>query len=477
MTKRNVKSAGHAMAKTNKPLPVGDGLENAVAGLGTSRDKMYYSQYGLPRHLDRQELENMYRSSWLAKRIINTIADDMTREWRSVVFDAKDDKSQFAIEKAEKRLRIRAKVNEALRWSRLYGGAVIIIGIKNQPLEQPLDVSRIRRGDLQWLQVIDRWRLGSTGIRTTDLASPNFGLPEKYVLAESSVQVHHTRVLRFGGQKLPYFAFMANAMWDDSELQHVLDSIMNTDTASKGIATMLFESNVDVIKSDGLGELLSTKDGETKLVKRFQTATLLKSFNRVLLLDGQESYDKKSNQFSNLDKIWIQFMVDVCGAADIPMTRLFGQSAAGLSATGDNDIRNYYDMISAKQEAELRDRLEYLDEILVRSELGVMPDDYRFDFNSLWQISDTEQANIEKTRAERDQIYLQSGVISEGVVARELKEDGTYVNLTDEDIELAEELSKPMDTPPPVVPPVNPNPAPSAPPVVPGSEPDEDDQQ
>lgn len=476
MTKRNVKSVAHAMAKTNKPLPAGDGLENAVAGLGTNRDKMYYSQYGLPRHLDRQELENMYRSSWLAKRIINTIADDMTREWRSVVFDSKDEKSQFAIEKAEKRLRIRAKVNEALRWSRLYGGAVIIIGIKNQPLDQPLDVSRIRRGDLQWLQVIDRWRLGSTGIRTTDLASPNFGLPEKYVLAESSVQVHHTRVLRFGGQKLPFFAFMANAMWDDSELQHVLDSIMNTDTASKGIATMLFESNVDVIKSDGLGELLSTKDGETKLVKRFQTAALLKSFNRVLLLDGQESYEKKSNQFSNLDKIWIQFMVDVCGAADIPMTRLFGQSAAGLSATGDNDIRNYYDMISAKQESELRDRLEYLDEILVRSELGAMPDDYRFDFNSLWQISDTEQANIEKTRAERDQIYLQTGVVSEGVVARELKEDGTYVNLTDEDIELAEELSKPMDTPPPVVPPVNPNPAPSAPPVVPSSEPDKDDQ-
>lgn len=438
--KRKVKTAEAALSRTNRP--VGDGLENVVAGLGTDRDKAYYSRYGLPRVLDRQELENMYRSSWLAKRIINTIADDMTREWRSVVFDSKNEDQQFAIEKAEKKLKVRAKFNDALRWSRLYGGATIIIGIKNQPLSMPLDPSRVRKGDLQWLQVVDRWRLGHTGVRTTDLASPNFGLPEKYILAESSVEVHHTRVLRFDGQKLPYFSFMANAMWGDSELQHVLDSIMNTDTASKGIATMLFESNVDVVTSQNLAELLSQKDGEAKLLKRFQTAAMLKSFNRMLLLDGSETYEKKSNQFANLDKIWIQFMVDVCGAADIPMTRLFGQSAAGLNSTGDNDVRNYYDMISAKQEADLRDRLEYFDEILVRSELGFMPDDYRFDFNSLWQISDAEQSTIEKTRAERDQIYLQAGVVTEGVVARELKEDGTYVNLTDEDIELAEELSR-----------------------------------
>ena len=45
-------------------------------------------------------------------------------------------------------------------------------------------------------------------------------------------------VLRFNGQKLPYFAWRSNAMWDDSELQHVLDSLTNCDTATRGIATV-----------------------------------------------------------------------------------------------------------------------------------------------------------------------------------------------------------------------------------------------
>ena len=442
---RNVKTVGAALSRTGKPVALveaSDGLQNFVAGLGTDRDKMTAGRYELPRVLPRSELENMYRSSWLAKRIINAVADDMTREWRTVIFDDEDDERQFAIEKAEKKLRVRPQVNEALRLARLYGGSLIIIGTKDKDMSKPLNPEAVKKGDLLWLRTIERWRVAAGPVRTTDLSSPNFGLPDFYMLAESSVQVHHTRVLRFDGQKLPYFAWMQNGMWHDSELQHVLDSIMNADTTSKGIATMLFEANVDVVTSEGLSDVLATKDGEARLTKRFQLAAMMKSFNRMLLLDGTETYEKKSNQFANLDKIWLQFMVDVCGAADIPMTRLFGQSAAGLNATGDNDVRNYYDMVSAKQESELRAQLEYLDEVLVRSELGTMPDDYRFDFNSLWQMSDAETATIQKTRAERDQIYLNAGVVTEGVVARELKEDGTYKNLTDEDIELAEELSE-----------------------------------
>lgn len=445
MTKRKVKTADAALAHTKAPVRViGDGLENVVAGLGTERDKRSYSTWGQPRVMTRMELENMYRGSWLAKRIVNTVADDMTREWLHVMFDEDaDGKSQFAIEQCEKRFSLKSKVNAAIKWARLYGGALIIIGTNDtKDLSKPLDIKKLGKGCLRYLQVVDRWRVAPNGAINRDLDSPNFGMPESYLIAESTVQIHHTRVLRFNGQKLPYFSWLQNSMWDDSELQHVVESLLNCDTTTAAVATMLFEANVDVISAPDLTELLSTKDGEAKAIKRFQLASMMKSFNRTLLIDGNEKYEKKQNSFANLDKIIQQFMIDVCGAADIPMTRLFGQSAGGLNATGDNDVRNYYDMVSSKQEAEMRAQLDYLYEIICRSELGNMPDDFRFDFNPLWQISATEQATIDKTNAERDQIYLQAGVVTEGLVASELKERGTYRNMTDEDVELAEELSK-----------------------------------
>lgn len=439
--KREVKTADAALAMTKKP--VGDGLENVVAGLGTERDKRAYSVWADPRILTRQELENMYRGSWLAKKIINVVADDMTREWLHCLFDGEE--LGTVIEQAQKRFALKRKINESLRWSRLYGGANIIIGTRDKNLAKPLDVKNVKQGDLRYLHVVDRWRMSASGSLNRDLESPNFGMPDSYVIAESTVQVHHTRVLRFNGEKLPYFAWLRNGMWDDSVLQHVMDSLMNCDTTTQSVATLLFESNVDVVTSEGLADVLARKDGESILTKRFQVAALLKSFNRMLLLDGTEKFEKKQNSFANLDKVIQQFMVDVSGAADIPMTRLFGQSAAGLNATGDNDIRNYYDMVSAKQESELRPQLEYLYEVLVRSELGHMPDDFRFDFNPLWQLSEKDQAEVEKSRAERDDKYVNLGVVSETLVAKELMERGTYRNMTDEDIDMVEELSKPMD--------------------------------
>jgi hypothetical protein len=442
MAKRDVKTADAALAVTRQP--VSDGLENVVAGLGTERDKRSFSVWAMPRTLTHQELENMYRGSWLAKKIVNVVADDMTREWLHVIFDDEDEDSQFAVEQAEKRFAVKTKVNEALRWARLYGGSRIVIGTKDRNLSKPLDVTKIKKGDLRYLHVLDRWRL-SAGDVCRDLDSANFGKPDTYTIAESSVVIHHSRVLCFDGEKLPYFAWQKNGMWHDSSLQHVMDSLMNCDTTSQGIATMMFEANVDVVKAEGLNELLSRKDGEAVVTKRFQLAAMLKSFNRMLLLDGTESFEKKQNTFANLDKVMLQFMVDVCGAADIPMTRMFGQSAGGLNANGDNDVRNYYDKLSSGQETDLRPQLEYLYEILVRSELGHMPEDFRFDFNPLWQLSESEQATVEKTRAERDQIYVGLGVVPEHLVARDLKERGTYRNMTEADVALVEELSKPMD--------------------------------
>lgn len=446
---RHVKTIGAALAKTTTPVVGRDGLENVVSGLGTTHDKRFFTTWATPRILQRHELENMYRGSWLAKRIINAVADDMTREWGHYIFDdgkKKDTTRPFAVEQELKKLMVKSRVNEALKWGRLYGGSLIILGVddvkKPEDMRRPLQIESRGKGCLRYLRVVDRWRVSPADSGVTDLNDPDFGLPNEYIIAESSVKVHHSRVLRFNGQKLPYFAWMQNGMWDDSELQHVLDSLMNCDTATQAVASMLFESNIDIIKSPDIANLLASKDGEAKVLKRFQVASMMKSFNRTLVLDGKEEYEKKSNTFANLDEIINQFFIDVSGAAEIPMVRLFGQSATGLSATGDLDLTNYYDMIKSRQESELMPCLDRLHHLLCRSIFGTMPENFRFAFNSLWQMSEKEQSEIEKARAERDHIYLTEGVIDVGLAARELNERGVYRTMTSEDVQAAEDMAE-----------------------------------
>lgn len=466
MSSRNVKTPAHALSRTTKPVTrvsAADGLQNVVAGLGTSRDKRSYTQFTTPRTLTHYELNAAYRSSWLAKRVINAVADDMTSKWREFNFDDETGEQGELLKQYEKRLKIQTKVNEAIRWSRLYGGCLIVLGIegseKGNTLATPLNVETIKQGDLQWLHVLESWRISPSGRLTTDFASPNFGLPDSYIVAESSVEVHYSRVLRFDGEKLPHFEWLSNGLWHDSVLQHVLDSVQDHDTTRAAIATMLFEANVDVIQGVGLGDLLSTEHGEKLLTKRFQTAALMKSFNRTLLLDKDETYEKKTNSFTGLPEVWRNFMLDVSGAAEIPVTRLFGQAATGFNATGEGDRKNYDAMICTSQETELRPQLEYLDELLVRSALGTMPDNFRFKFCPLQQVDIKQKADVQKTNAERDKVYVEMGVLREEQVAKQLRDDGVYNHITSEDIEMLEELAEAAENPEPTEPllPVDPS--------------------
>lgn len=455
----NSKQRRQARRAADAASPARDGLQNLVAGLGTSRDKSAYSEYTTPNVLDMATLGNMYRSSWLAKKIVNIPAEDMTRAWREIMFDDEtvgdpEDSSRDEVLEAERRFAIRHKVTQAIKWARLYGGSVMILGVGDpQKYAEPLDVAKIKRGDLRFIQVMDRHLCIPTGeFDYSDITSEDFGMPKYYTVAKAQgLRIHRSRVIRFIGTELPYWESLKQTRWGDSVLQSTYDTLRGKDTVTASIASMMFEANVDVVKVPDLGDMLATKEGEEKLVSRFQTAAMMKSFNRMLLLGDGEDYDKKSNAFSGLDAIMREFRVEVAGACDIPVSRLFGMSASGLNATGDNEVRNYYDMVRAQQETILRPALERLDEVLLRHIFGAMPEGYRFEFQTLWQVSDSEKATVEKTRADRDKVYFDMGVLTEGAIARELRQSGVYTTMTEDDVSLAEELAQMPEPEPPAI--------------------------
>lgn len=431
-------------SKKTPTIQASDGLENVVANLGTSADKKAASTYAQTAR-DRLVLENMYRTSWIAKRIINCIPDDMTRNWRELTIDDDGGDSLKKVAKEERRLGVRAKVNESLRWGRLYGGCLILMGTadaKSDPkiLQTPLKPESIGEGGLSYLQPVDRWRVTPSADLVKDLDSPDFGLPVSYTIAESGIIYHHSRILRFDGQKIPYYPWFNNARWSDSELMHVWDAVINKDSASSIVASLMHEAKIDVISVPELYNLLSTRDGEATLLKRFRAAKTLQSINNVLLLGEGEAYEQKTYTFTGLDSLLDRFADDVCGASEIPRTRLFGQSPGGLNSTGDGDLSNYYDSIHAKQESDLRPILDKLDQVLIRSALGAIPEDFDYEFKSLWQVPDKTKAEIDYLNAQRDQIYINAGVVSEPVAARTLQVNGTYSGMTDEDVGMVQEI-------------------------------------
>ena len=108
-------------------MSIMDGLRNIVANLGTDRDKASHTHYFDTTIADDQ-LVAMYRTSAVARNVVDLPAEDATREWREWQADAEQ---ITALEAEEKRLGLQGKTMQNLKRARLFGGAAIYIGTRD----------------------------------------------------------------------------------------------------------------------------------------------------------------------------------------------------------------------------------------------------------------------------------------------------------------------------------------------------------
>ena len=414
-----------------------DGLASLVSGLGTERDKAATLYYGEPTITDEQ-LVNAYRGSWMARKIVDIPALDSCRAWRA--WQAKGPQIE-AIEAEEKRLNVKAKVLDARRKARLFGGAAIYMDFGDEASE-PLDVERIKKGGIRFLTVLTRRQLVAGDI-DTDPLSETYNRPKEYTLASGStghVRIHPSRLTLFYGAELPDQGYATGSAfaWSDSVLVPVMDAVKQAESAAANIASLIFEANVDVITMNGLMEKVGNPTDEEKILRRYSLAAQAKGVNKMLLIDGNEKYERKQVSFATLPDLLDRYGQNAAGAADIPMTRFMSQAPAGLNATGESDLRNYYDRISAGQELEMEPAMGRLDECIIRSATGARDPDVHYAWNPLWQLSETEKATIFKTKADAARTIAGKGgmepalmpieALSDALV-NELVEDGALAGL------------------------------------------------
>lgn len=380
-------------------MRLADGFRNVAARLGVGRDKAYHGEWVAPR-FDERQMAAIYRSSALARKIVDIPADDACREWRA--WSATADEIT-AIERAEREHALQRKVRQALLSARLYGGAALLIGAQTARPEEPLDPRRVRRGDLQYLSVIPRARLLPDPV-STDPSSEYYGVPEAWsiVSTDGLTRVHASRLAVLHGTSMPEGADGAGeAYWGDPVLLSCLQALRNAAAAKQNAASLVYEAKVDVLKIKGMAMGLANTPGyEDALVERTGLIASIKGNNGMLVLDGDDDYSSKSASFSGLTDLIQQFDYDLSAAADIPATRFLGQSPKGLSATGESDIRNYYDQIRVRQTMHIEPALANLDEVLIRSALGSRPEEAHYNWRPLWQPSASEVSSIGKAIAE-----------------------------------------------------------------------------
>lgn len=450
-----------------------DAFQNAMAKLGVGQSNFLEgTQYPMMRLGYNYNLFNsMYRGSWIVRKICDVPASDMVRNWIKIKTDLGPDELA-AFDKIVMNTGVKRKLIEGIKWGRLFGGAAALMLIDGQAdqLDQPLDYDSLHEGCFKGLLVFDRWSgIYPDAELISDINDVDFGLPKYYNIftnvnpseigqnrtpelkVGNFFKVHHSRILRFAGRDLPLWEKQYEQYWGESEIEIVLEEIKKRDNTSYNLANLIFLANLRVLKMSELGQVLSvgTIEAQKELYNVVSAQTELMSNLGLYIMDKEDDFQVHNYTFSGLDEIYQSFMLDVAGAAEMPVTKLFGREPAGFNSTGESDLKQYYDTIAEKQQNYLLPVLNKLFPVICMSAFGSIPDDFNWEFNPARNISNDELADLTEKYTSNIIEVFNAGLITKSTALKELKQQssvtGQWSNITDEEIDAAEQEDKMND--------------------------------
>lgn len=399
-----------------------DGYVNLLNKYGTKQDNSEAYKFEREPVIPDMQLTGLYEGNGLFSKIIDTPAEEALKHGFDL--NLKSNEMNAFVDEALDDLEWDEKATTAIKWARLYGGALIVMLIDDgRGLEEPVDWEHIRS--------IDELRVYERSIVQPDYASlyqqdyggkgignrvSKFGQPEYYYVSSiyGSFKVHESRCLVFRNGVLPEQTSNATYLfWGMPEYVRIRRALRETVTAHTDSVKLLERSVQAIYSMKGLASLLTTDDGENQVLKRLQLVDTSRGLLNSIAIDSEgEQYDFKTFQFSGVKDVIDATCNMLSALTNIPQTILFGRSPAGMNATGDSDFESYYNFVEKIQRLMLKRNLRTLLDVVFRAGIAsgdvTEEPDYKLEFNPLWSLSDTEQATVDQTKAQTALVKAQT---------------------------------------------------------------------
>lgn len=385
-----------------------------MSGMGGLQDKRSWGRFARGQVLSDQQCADLFHHEWLARLVCEILVQTAT----SKIFELSVDDQSLETRVYDRVDELGAwdKLAQAAVWGRTFGaGALLLVVEDGQTWDAPIAWDRVARVsavvplDKRALQIA-QW--------VEDPTRADFAEPELYRLQRTGgrrsapVQlVHRDRLIVFGGVLTGDDERAANSGWDYSCLQAVQTVLSDMGLSWGGAATLLQEASQGVYKVKNLMNALASEDGEEALKTRFRAIEAGRSVARALVMDLEEVFERVPVTFTGIPDVLDRMAAQLAAATRIPVTILMGQAPAGLGATGESDLRTWEGECAKWLTHTLKPRLEHLVRLLLVEGSRPEPESWHTTFPPVSVITDEQRANLHKTVAETDKIYIDAGVV------------------------------------------------------------------
>ena len=356
----------------------------------------------------RTVLSEAYAEYGIVQTLVEQPVSDAFSKGFDISTEQLDTSQKKKLETYLEKYQIVQKIQQALIWARLYGGGGLVIMTEQNP-SLPLDISAINEDTPLDFVAADMWELYKDNYKVWNPWDSDDDKKYSYY----GINLHKSRVFPIKGKEPPSFIRPRLRGWGMSELERVVRSINSYLKNQDLIFELLDEAKIDVYQLNGFNTAMLTAKGTKGAEERVRISNSLKNYLNALILDTNDKYEQKQLSFNGLSDILTLIRQGVAADLKMPMTKLFGVSAAGFNS-GEDDIENYNAMI----ESEIRSKVKYIVvsvlELCCQKLFGFIPDDLTISFKSLRILSAEQEENMKNSQYNRLIQTYANGLLSAG---------------------------------------------------------------
>lgn len=426
-----------------------DGYVNMLNKYGTAKDTTEHYEYEYEPIVPDTELEGFYEGNGLFSKIIDAPAEEAIKHGFSIKGLVDAELEDFYTQALDD-LDWEEKAITCLSWMRLFGGCIAVMLIDDgRGLDEPVDWDRAM--SIDDIRVYDRSvvypdyaALYIEDFGTNDplrTRGSNLGKPEYYYIYSiyGSFRVHESRCLIFKNGELPEKAKNSiYRFWGIPEYIRLHRAVRDAEIAHGSSVKLLDRSIQAVYSMKGLSAELATEGGEDRVLRRLQTIDMARGLLNSITIDAEgEDYSFRQFSFSGVAEVIETTCNYLSALTNIPQTILFGRSPAGMNATGEGDLENWYNYVERIQKRVLKKNLRYLLSAIFRIgyNRGKVDEIPRLDieFEPLWSMTeeqkvalDQARATVAQTKAATAATYIDLQVIDPSEVRRKLADSDEF---------------------------------------------------
>lgn len=414
---------GRQVGSKNKPKQdpgtpvILDDYVSAWTGAGTGADRSTATRARHATLLTQQDCQNLYIADGMARKVVDIPAEEMTRTGVELV-DLDDEALEEAVEVRLDELDAMRHINDAIRWSRLYGGSIIIFGLNDGgTLDAKLNPDGIR--SVEFIRVLDRHQ-ATVKTRVLDANLREHGQPDIWMISPKNggmpYEVHNSRIHIIDGEALPDQLRQQNEGWGASVYQACINQLTRLGMGHQWANMLLERSQQAVHKIPNLGTTLASPGGEALVQRRVNVVDMVRGVLNTVVVDSAEDYAVTTSSLAGVPDVLDRFAEALSAVTSIPIPILMGRATGGLSSTDKGTLDAWYARVESMWNDQARKPIDRLITYIMIAMGQDKP--YKLRMKPLTVLSAEEEAGVEKSKAETRKLIMEAdtGYINVGVV-------------------------------------------------------------